>query len=74
MAQQMATEWLAVKLFNAAPYPSVWDKYIEQAKEMEKQQMMSFANWCRIHDSTHENEIWTIQQLFDKYNNETFKK
>ena len=71
MTQQMATEWLAVKLFNAAPYPSVWDKFIEQSKEMEKQQMMSFANWCRIHDSAHENESWTIQQLFDKYNNET---
>ena len=38
MAQQKATEWLAVKLFNADSNPRVWHKFIEQAKEMEKQQ------------------------------------
>jgi hypothetical protein len=69
---QLAVEWLATYLKSITFLNC--DEVIQQAKEMEKQQMMSFANWCRIHDKTHQNEIWTIWQLFDKYNNETFKK
>jgi hypothetical protein len=46
---------------------------IEQAKEMDKNKMMDFANWCRIHDAKYPNQVWTIQQLFEKYEKETFK-
>lgn len=70
MTQQMAVEWLATYLKGITSLNC--DEVIQQAKQMQETQMMSFANWCRIHDSTYENEIWTIQQLFDKYNNETF--
>ena len=42
------------------------------SKEMEEQQKIEFANWCRIHDNKYPNEVWTIQQLFDKYYNETY--
>lgn len=33
-----------------------------------EEDMLNFANWCRIHDNSHKNEVWTIQQLWDKYN------
>jgi hypothetical protein len=41
-----------------------------QAKQIEEERMMNFANWCRIHDSSNPNQVWTIQQLFEKYNKE----
>lgn len=40
---------------------------INQAKEIEKNQKMDFANWCRIHDNKYPNTVMTIQQLYDKY-------
>ena len=48
-------------------------KLFEQTKEMEKKQKMDFANWCRIHENLNKNKVFTIQQLFDKYQKETFK-
>jgi hypothetical protein len=41
--------------------------------EKEKEQMLQFANWCRIEDKLNKNQIWTTQQLFDKYYNETYQ-
>jgi hypothetical protein len=73
MAQQMATEWLAVKLFNAAPYPSVWDKFIEQAKEMEKQQHgQTWDAAIKAHDNRGGVHARSLVD-FDEYYNETFK-
>lgn len=46
---------------------------IMEALEKEKEQMLQFANWCRIEDKLHKNEIWTTQQLFDKYYKETYQ-
>lgn len=40
---------------------------INQAKEIEKNQKMDFANWCRIHDNKYPNTVMTIQQLYDLY-------
>lgn len=34
-----------------------------------EEQMIAFANWCRIHDSYHRNEVWMIGQLLTKYEN-----
>jgi hypothetical protein len=41
MAQQTAVEWLAEKLIHAEPNILEWDKYIKQAKQMEKEQIMN---------------------------------
>jgi hypothetical protein len=64
MAQQTAVEWLAVKLFNEEPYPRVWNKYIEQAKEMEKQQIIDAYKSDRYPCSDEDAE---------EYYNETYK-
>jgi hypothetical protein len=45
---------------------------MKKAKAMEKEHKIDFANWCRIHDNKYPNEVWTIQQLFDKYIKETY--
>ena len=37
---QTAVEWLAEKM----SHPEIFNPYIEQAKEMEKEQMIDFAN------------------------------
>lgn len=34
-----------------------------------EEQMLSFANWCRIHDSYNRNEVWMIGQLLTKFEN-----
>ena len=70
----MATEWLAVKLFNEEPYPSVWNKYIEQAKEIEKHQ--HGATWdaaIKAHDDRGGVHARSIVD-FDEYFEQTFKK
>jgi hypothetical protein len=53
------------------------DKWFENYEQIhlkrEKEQKMDFANWCRIHENLNKNKVFTIQQLFDKYYNQTFK-
>jgi hypothetical protein len=49
------------------------DVLFNKAKEMEEEQKMDFANWCRIHDNKHPNQVWAIQDLFEKYQIETIK-
>jgi hypothetical protein len=36
-----------------------------------EEEALEFANWCRIYDSKYPNQIWTIQDLFEKYQKET---
>ena len=45
---------------------------ISKAKDMQEEQMIDFANWCRIHDSYHKNEVWMIGQLYTKYLKEKY--
>lgn len=39
--------------------------YVTKTKAI--QEMVDFGNFCRIHDQKHPNEVWTTQQLYDKY-------
>ena len=74
MAQQTAAEWLAVKLFNEEPYPSVWNKYIEQAKEMEKQQHgQTWDAAIKAHDNRGHVHARSIVD-FDEWYEQQFKK
>ena len=74
MAQQTAAEWLAVKLFNAESYPSVWDKFIEQAKELEKQQHgKTWDAAIAAHDNRGHVHARSIVD-FDEWYEQQFKK
>lgn len=75
--KQSSVEWFIEKITDVG---FLWvheydnpelTQYIEQAKAIHEQEMIDFANWCRIHDSSHPNEVWTIDQLWDKYHNNT---
>jgi len=66
-------EWFVKELYEGNEIFGVSDELFEQAKEMEKEQVCNFANWCRIHENLNKNKVFTIQQLFDKYYTETFK-
>jgi hypothetical protein len=62
--KQTAVEWLAEQLCNA-PIPDYWG-LVEQAKEMEKEQIMDAYNTSFIlRDKPY--------STADKYYNETFK-
>jgi len=73
------SEEAAIKLlWKKYPYhpPQDYGYWIDMFKEGAKwkeEKMIDFANWCRIHDNLHKNEVWTIQQLWTKYYQETFK-
>lgn len=73
------SEEAAIKLlWKKYPYhpPKDYGYWIDMFKEGAKwneEIMIDFANWCRIHDNLHKNEVWTIQQLWTKYYQETFK-
>jgi hypothetical protein len=43
-----------------------YNKAREKYKYTEED-MLEFANWCRIHDKKHPNEVWMIGQLLTKY-------
>lgn len=66
MAQQSAVEWLALRYHHRQGYLSQED--IEQAKQMEKEQMHKCASFWR----GKENEI--EKPIFEQYYNETYGK
>jgi hypothetical protein len=68
MKQQTAVEWLlnAIETKNGKEFSSYYTEFIEQAKEMEEQQMLEF--WNGGIDCT-EGGV-----CFDQYYNETYKK
>jgi hypothetical protein len=79
--KQTAVEWLYERLERMIPRTSLYDidkrKYFEQAKEMEKEQMCDFVEYCQTeHSKYQETEAsWikelTIDDLFEKrYTNE----
>lgn len=69
MKRETAVEFL-IENFDLEMQDTFHLDKINQAKEMEKNQKMDFANWCRIHDNKYPNTVMTIQQLYDKYEQE----
>ena len=67
MSKQTAVEWLVDKLSNYdSKMIELFDKEIEQAKEMEKQQQS--RAW---YDGL---ENWDSEKSFEQYYNKTFNK
>jgi hypothetical protein len=68
--KQTAVDWLIGQLY--APCRGIPSHIIEQAKEMEKEQMCNFVEYCQIeHSKYQETEAsWikelTIDDLFEK--------
>jgi len=45
-----------------------FEKFQEQdKKKYSEEDMLDFANWCRILDNKHHNRVITIQQLFKQF-------
>jgi len=67
MEKQTAVEWLFKELLNSEPNILEWNKLLEQAKEMEKEQIINCYNqsW-HFRDKPYETA--------EKYYNETFGK
>ena len=69
MAQQTAVEWLIDEIDKQGQEIHIWIYiFLEQAKEMEKEQMHKCASFWR----GKENDI--EKSIFDEYYKETFKK
>jgi hypothetical protein len=66
-----AVEWLEEKFKNSHANFINWSlENFEQAKEMEKQQIIDFAIWFN-HTNT---EYLSYKQIIEQYYNETFNK
>jgi hypothetical protein len=64
--RQTAVEWL-VEQFQEWNSPRKWTQIINQAKEMEKEDICNFGAKCCF--MTTQKKSWTIEELY----NETFK-
>jgi len=62
-----------MKLINKNEYQEKRKEIIEQAKEMEKEQMIKFANEYAESGSFYCNGEFAIEQDAEQYYNETFK-
>ena len=76
--KQTAVEWLIIQMHIHWGNEDVsFEKLLEQAKEMEKQQMMEFHKWMIENDTVQNAEKhfhFTDSDMLDEYYNETFKK
>ena len=69
MAQQTAVEWLMEKYNSRQVYEeSIWDEEFEQAKQMEKEQIIE-AYRVGVEEDVYNNPLKTGQE----YYNETYK-
>ena len=75
--KQTAVDWLIEKLNQCEPmYSGIQlnehkehlEKLVQQAKEMEMQQIMNAVNFGNTYNG------WALKHEFKKYYNETFKK
>jgi hypothetical protein len=41
--------------------------YWQQQRMYSEEEVLEFANWCRIQDNKHPNRVITIQQLFEQF-------
>jgi hypothetical protein len=79
--KQETIEEMAYRLFSTMPSEistsTAKSKALELAKWQQEQdkkmyseeELLEFANWCRIHDNKHPNRVITIQQLFEQFKN-----
>ena len=73
--KQTAVEWLEIELKKKGfDFPYVTLK-IEQAKELEKQQIIESGNSCAFKQHLHSERInkMSMDELGEEYYNETFK-
>jgi hypothetical protein len=67
-----AVEWLVEKFMTENTTKEGWHEIFEQAKEMEKEQKIKFAENCL--DKALDLDIRTAFSNVEKYYNETFKQ
>jgi hypothetical protein len=70
--KQTAVEWLADKMLTEHHSKMEWDKIVEQAKEMERDQLILFGAQCMI-ESEKESGLGTIK-IYELYFDKTFKQ
>jgi hypothetical protein len=68
--KQTAVEWLFSQLPDHFQLSRDGFDTLQQAKEMEKTEKIFFANFCRVFDVKNPNEIISVVDLLDKYNQE----
>ena len=76
--KQTAVEWLLIQIHKHWNSEGLsFDKILEQAKAMEKEQMIEFHKWMIENDTAQNAEKYfhfTDSDMLHEYYNETFKK
>ena len=65
--KQTAVEWLADKMLTEHHSKIEWDKIVDQAKEMEKEQMCSFAEFVTTYPDKNQNINGEMLHAKSKY-------
>ena len=77
MAKQTAVEWLYSELTNTWYDEKSSLSILEQAKAIEKEQMINFYYWMKINDNEKNAEMFfgfNDSDMIDQYYNEIFNK
>jgi hypothetical protein len=75
--KQTGVDWLVEELTRQNMYMYLFTKEIEQAKAIEKEQMLNFYYWMKINDNEKNAEIFfgfSDSDMIDQYFNETYNK
>jgi hypothetical protein len=71
--KQETLEEAAKRLYPLSAIPrKLWLEGAKYQQEQDKnmyseEEVLEFANWCRIEDNKHPNRVITIQQLFEQF-------
>jgi len=68
--KQTAVQWFALKLMSLKMNPKeVFDfvGWLEEAKEMEKEQMLNFYMWMRMNERAEEYFHYSDEDMFAEY-------
>lgn len=66
MNKQTSVEWLAKQLLNAEPNVLEWQKYILQAKEMHKQEIVDAVTYGNNFYRNCESAVVTGEKYYDE--------
>jgi hypothetical protein len=78
MRKKTAVEWL-VEQVNSDCLNSTFiqKKLVEQAREMEKEQMLGFYKWMKVNDTENNAEKYfhySDEDMLKEYHNETYER
>ena len=65
--KQTTVEFIYQELWQAPKDKWMWQMILDQAKEMEKEQMLNFYMWIRMNENSEKYLDFTDDEMYDEY-------